>query len=461
METTTDNLSWDQLLQIINEGHVVPIIGRDMLTVRYQDQEIRLYPLLAKRLAEYLGVSGEGLPEGDEINAIVCRYIQMGKRIEDVYPALKIIMPPDNELSIPAPLTKLAEIRPLRLFVSTTFDSLMERAINEVRFGGQSKTQVYSYAPNTVEDLSGPIGKLDRPVTFHLFGKLSAIPAYAVTQEDTLEFLHSLQSETRKPNVLFDELNRTSLLILGCSYKDWLARFFLRMTKRKRLIEARGNTDYVADEKISNDDNLVLFLRHFSARTKIYEEGGALDFIDELYQRWIERFPQEEHDSEAKITTSLDKEIMQPGAVFLSYASEDMAAAIKIKDNLESEGIDIFFDKDDIRAGDDWEVKIRQNISKCSLFIPIISKNTLTEERRFFRIEWNQAIEEALKVAPSQHFIVPVVTDNTQPTEEALPAKFRSVQWEHLPDGQTNFEFINRIKLLYRRHQKIVVGFDL
>lgn len=63
---------------------------------------------------------------------------------------------------------------------------------------------------------------------FHLFGKVSAAPlGFALTQEDTLEFFYSLHSETRRLNLLFDKLNRESLLVMGSSFGDWARAIFL------------------------------------------------------------------------------------------------------------------------------------------------------------------------------------------------------------------------------------------
>ena len=95
-------------------------------------------------------------------------------------------------------------------------------------------------------------------MVFHLFGKLSAVPDYAVTEEDTLEFIHSLQNETKRPQRLFDELNQAHLFIVGCSVTEWLARFFLRISRRDRLLLARGKTDIVADARVRDDAGLML-----------------------------------------------------------------------------------------------------------------------------------------------------------------------------------------------------------
>src|SRR6185436_15140234 len=166
-----------------------------------------LYPLLTERLAQYLELNDAALPAPQSLNAVACRYLAQGNDPQDVYSALKAVMPPDDELPIPEPLVKLAEIRSLKTFVSITFDSLLERAINQVRYGGQRKTRVLAYAPNRTEDLDpGGVAAADRAIVFHLFGKLSAVPDYAVTEEDTLEFIHTLQNEAKRPQRLFDEL---------------------------------------------------------------------------------------------------------------------------------------------------------------------------------------------------------------------------------------------------------------
>ena len=58
---------------------------------------------------------------------------------------------------------------------------------------------------------------------FHLMGRLSGTPhTFAVTREDTLEFMESLQS--RPPGFLFDKLRDADLLFLGSPLSGWLSR---------------------------------------------------------------------------------------------------------------------------------------------------------------------------------------------------------------------------------------------
>src|SRR5207244_815511 len=82
---------------------------------------------------------------------------------------------------------RLAAITDCDLCVSTTCESLLESAINLERFAGASSTDVLSYSPNRVVDLPTERERLQRPLVYHLFGKLSASPTYVISDEDLLE----------------------------------------------------------------------------------------------------------------------------------------------------------------------------------------------------------------------------------------------------------------------------------
>jgi hypothetical protein len=443
---------WEQVLQVVDEGRVIPVLGPDLLVLG-QGPHSSLYPLLAERLAEYLELPNSGSAAEESLNAVACRYLALGNDPQDIYSALKATMPVDDELPIPEPLLKLAEIRSIRTFVTITFDSLLERALNQVRFGGQPKTRVLVYAPNRTEDLAPDFASTDRPVVFHLFGKLSAVPDYAVTEEDTLEFIHCLQNETKRPQRLFDELNHAHLFIVGCSITEWLARFFLRISRRERLLLARGKTDIVADSRAREDAGLVSFLQQFKTGTKIFPGGGAVEFVNELHERWKARHPNPEI-GKTPIAPEAGAPRMEDGAVFLSYASEDAVEAQCVRDALERAGVDVWFDKADLDAGDDYELKIKRHIEKCSLFVPVISRHCLTPSRRFFRIEWNHAQRVALQVPPSMQFILPVTVDDISPEETFLPETWSRLHWHRVHDGQPSAEFVDTVRRLYRDYQK-------
>jgi TolB-like protein/Flp pilus assembly protein TadD len=132
-------------------------------------------------------------------------------------------------------------------------------------------------------------------------------------------------------------------------------------------------------------------------------------------------------------------------AVFLSYASQDAEAARRIFDALRAAGIVVWFDQSELRGGDAWDRQIRKQIHDCTLFMPIISKNTHERAEGYFRLEWNLAVDRCQRMSADKAFLIPVDIDDTPDDDERVPEKFRDVQWTQLPAGKTPPEFITRI----------------
>jgi TolB-like protein/Flp pilus assembly protein TadD len=135
-------------------------------------------------------------------------------------------------------------------------------------------------------------------------------------------------------------------------------------------------------------------------------------------------------------------------AVFLSYASQDAAAAARICEALRSAGIEVWFDQSALRGGDVWDQMIRKQIKTCAAFIPVISSHTHDRVEGYFRLEWKLAVDRSHLIAPDQTFLLPVVIDNTREDDERVPDKFRDVHWTRLPGGETPPAFVERIRRL-------------
>jgi len=452
---------WDDLLEYIDESRVVPVIGADLLRVEHEGRRVCLDLLIAQRLAARLDVSPGGLPEDDALNAVISRYIEAGGSREDIYVRLNKALK-DAPLPVPPALRKIAEISHFNLFVTTTFDAVLEQAIGEVRGIGPAAVASIAYAPNDVQDLPAPMARLDRPTVFHLFGRLSAFPDYALTEEDLLEFFYALQSEERRPKKLFQELRNNHLLLIGNRFPDWLARFFIRLARGGRLSEPRerGSSEIVAYRVAGQDRNLVLFLKNFSKRTKVYTGGGAEEFVDELVERYRSRHPaaapvpSTDLPARAQAGGAAAPGSPQPGSVFLSYAREDQEAVRKIRDALEAANVDVWFDEKRLEAGDEYTVKIRRQIKACSLFVPVISASTQARMEGFFRREWKWAADRAEDIAAGVPFILPACIDDTPDAGAEVPEVFLDMHWSRLPGGQVTPEFSGRIVKLIREYRK-------
>jgi TolB-like protein/cytochrome c-type biogenesis protein CcmH/NrfG len=135
-------------------------------------------------------------------------------------------------------------------------------------------------------------------------------------------------------------------------------------------------------------------------------------------------------------------------AVFLSYASQDAEAARRICEVLRTSGLEVWFDRRELRGGDVWDHKIRQQIHDCTLFIPIISAHTDERSEGYFRLEWKLAVDRSHLMADDTAFLVPVVIDDTPDDAARVPDKFRAVQWTRLPAGEAPPAFCQRVAAL-------------
>jgi TolB-like protein/Flp pilus assembly protein TadD len=136
------------------------------------------------------------------------------------------------------------------------------------------------------------------------------------------------------------------------------------------------------------------------------------------------------------------------GAVFLSYACQDVEPAQRICEALRSAGVEVWLDQSELRGGDAWDQSIRDQIKACALFIPVISANAHARVEGYFRLEWKLAIDRSHRMAPKQPFLLPVVIDDTRQADDAIPDRFRELQWTRLPGGQTPQAFVERVQRL-------------
>ena len=135
-------------------------------------------------------------------------------------------------------------------------------------------------------------------------------------------------------------------------------------------------------------------------------------------------------------------------AVFLSYASEDAQDAQRICASLRAAGVEVWFDRNELRGGDAWDQSIRRQIRECALFIPVISSHTQARPEGYFRLEWRLADQRTHLMGRNRAFIVPVCVDGTAEVGADVPDSFMAAQWTRLPSGDTPSAFCSRVAAL-------------
>jgi len=469
---------WDELVAQIDAGDIIPVVGPELLRVQLDGRELPLYAALAERLlAKYgLTASPDGAAEpsanraavalrpGHELNDAVCGVVQYaGRHVQDLYrpinDLLKGLVETPAASSLEA-LRDLASVSGFTVFVTTTPDDMLARAIDAERHGGIAKTDHVVFAPKlasgTASDVPETVSSGYSAVCY-LFGKASPSPfVFAIHDEDTLEFIHTLQingAETMKR--LFSQLREKNLLLIGSSFPDWLSRFFIRIANTQRLADNRPKREFLIGPSSDEGGSLTFFLERFSPNTWLLP-GDARQFAAELARRWREKHPQSAPAGDAAAPAAAPRR--RPGETFfISYSRDDLPIARRLFGALCDVGADVaWFDKSDLRPGDDWEQKIKAAIAGCYLFLPLISANTERREEGFFREEWMQASERSRRIQ-GRPFIVPIVVDPDYDGNAGrfalVPESFRAAHFGHAPDGSPSDALRDELNALIRKRR--------
>lgn len=476
VDTQNEDEFWELLIAHIEEDNVVPVIGPDLLTVNRNGKPVSFYRIVAEELLAKFDVPlskqqtlASNMPPSDstpvvlrhgfELMDAVCTISKLkNKHLDEFYTSINSIV--KKQLAsfaenLPESLIKLAEIKPLSLFVTTTCDSLLATALNYV-YPRDSNVYEVEYAPNLssdkLRDLPEDFQSQADKAVFYLFGKVSAAQSHAIHEEDMLEWTYNLQSDLEAgPDRLLNIIRDKHLLFIGCPFNDWLGRYLIRTSNNKRLLDNRGKFEFLVMDPKSADPNLRLFLERYSRNSKLYFKT-ANNFVEELSARWNEQHPRQtprsSDDNQIGGDTSSKHapSNLEPfkGAIFISYANEDSLAAQALYEELKNLAGDndvAWLDKrGGLTIGDDWERDIKRTITKdCKLFMPLISSTTQRRLEGVFRKEWRWAVERDEGIF-GKKFILPLIVDEQvaaiSPNDLRVEPRFKELDIGKAIDGR-------------------------
>jgi len=433
------NEDWTDLLKLIKAGNVVPVLGEELLITEYNGITTTLY----NHIAQYICVKEDILYEKCSSLNDVIHHLKIDKykderkdHIKNGY--LKHISDflSSTDLTCEA-LEILAQITDFRMFITTTFDDLAMKTFEKFR-GNNIETKCWVEQRSNVssrqyqEDIKN-LEEMPSNLIFHLFGKyikentIEQGHIYAITDDDILMYLSQMADGTFQNMNISRLLKKDDvhLLFLGWSHSDWLYRFLMYTLKKEKIYfeKTEHHKIYLTDEKIKNNESLKKFILRLN--TLLYDKGDLLTFIKELYNRWNSSKPQ------------LKKYYPKKPDIFLSYANENTDKVWEIYNWLEQEFINckIWFDKDgkSLSHGDMWREEINYAISRCKIFIPILSEDTIkAEPHREFLKEWEiarQRMEDAALI--HKDFIVPIRIDEVDKNNRLFTKQFNGI---HIDD---------------------------
>ena len=199
----------------------------------------------------------------------------------DLFKALKEKLP--EESCEPSPILDfVARLPGLRLIITTNYDHLMERALDN--HGREYKVVVQPKKGFDLEDhtrLSDELLDWHGLVLYKLHGTFSEPDGIIVTEEDYIEFLTVAGSKERGvPKLIQSTLKDSMLLFLGYGLQDWDFR-----TIYKALIEKLGRHESRRSYAIQSSPSPFWFRFWLTKRVEIFD-FDLYAFVAQLEQEY-------------------------------------------------------------------------------------------------------------------------------------------------------------------------------
>ena len=413
---------WDELLEFISDKNLTPVLGKEMYNYREYDVLKPLDNYLAQKILEKNNIADfktDSLTKAFDYLKIKQK-IDATDIIESLRPVVKGI---DFEFPL---LNEFLTISDLNYFINTTvYNNLLENKISKIR--NQEAISCNFSIQNQIVDFP-VLDKMDSPHIFNVFGSLlKTSDVVALSEEDLLEYTSTFNTKMADATNIMSALKNNHLLFLGCTFPDWMDRFAMRLLTNQPLHQWGSRKIIVVNDPNDRRSEDYAFLKNY--RGVVTYEGTVQEFVTELSSQWVKRNP----------------EAVKKKSVFLSYTREDEQAVINLKNGIEESGkIICWYDKHDLKPGDNWEKSIAVELREADLFIPLISKNSLEHEDGYVQTEWVLGKNQSFF---KENYLMPVVIDSGPLFSEQIAKHFDpKINVTKLLEGKPDSDFIGYIK---------------
>ena len=431
IDWTGENARWEELVNKILAGDVIPVIGPDFQLEGEKNVDKHLISWFSNHFnLDYIPDTYSQLIYDPKIR----------KYKDNIYNIIDQVLK-QMKLTPSQLIVDLLKTKQFPFVITTSFTPVVENLMCSI-YGKVKVLQFRNDASRDMKTGIGDIGSerdLQEPTVFYMFGKHSyETKRYAVTEADFMEFCKSWLAEQNVPKVLATAIKRRSLLCLGSSYSDWLLRF-IWYSMRTKVEDLRSSV--VVSHHV--EPTLEEFLKRIEASIQRDPQKA----INEIVSRIDARKAQME--SGQTDVTRFEHDI------FISYSRTDESIVNRLRGALEKQGLDIWFDQTNIQGGDGWQERITHGIRTSRLFVPILSRNIEREiyEEHEYRTEWRIATAIFNKRG-GQTFIYPLIEKgfNFYKSETKVPSEF---QEKHAIAYDIDSDFIDIAKAMATKVEEL------
>jgi hypothetical protein len=398
------------LVERIKRGNCVLVLG-PRVAIRANDPDRQpLDELLACDLLASIGAQGS-VPLLPPVNLRRAADLYYSQRKDRVDLELAVQDFSEHEAGSTTDFHRDLAQLPFRLCVSASPDSLMLTAFEEANKSPQKGYYSFKQATNKQAinaRLSDPTP--GKPLVYYLFGHHEDPRSLVLTEGDLIEFLVSVVRGTppipdQVRSILAD--GEASFLFLGFGFHNWYLRVLLHVMN----VYGRPNKAFAFED--------AQFFNHPEHEQAVGFFSGErlIDFRPLRWEAFARHLREAYEASTPRKTleaTSI-RESPPPNAprAFLSYASEDRTAVEELAETLEVRGIRVWQDKQDLRAGDDWNRVLLEVIAKRVDYVIVVQTPAMTTAMRgVFHREIDAALQRQAEMGEFEgqklRFLVPV-----------------------------------------------------
>jgi TIR domain/SIR2-like domain len=290
---------------------------------------------------------------------------------------------------------------PFRLCINASPDDQMFNAFRKA--GKQPQQGHYSFREPAVPRL--PASTDQAPLVYHLFGHYRDPKSLVITEGHLIEFLVNVIKGTP---ALPDEVRSviaaasSSFLFLGFGFHHWYLRVLLQAMnaygRRSKAFE---------DQQFFEHPDREQAVRFFTDRLIEFRQLRWEEFAKQLRGTY-EAAAKSIAATEARTLSAPSAPPAGAPKAFVSYASEDVETVEELVAFLEARGIDVWQDKQDLRAGDNWENQLDSVIRKQVHYVVVVQTPAMVRQvEGVFHREITAALRRQEGI-PQFRFVVPV-----------------------------------------------------
>jgi len=223
----------------------------------------------------------------------------------------------------------------------------------------------------------------------------------------------------------------------------------VQAVKGKNLAEIDRGQLYLSETlEIAEREQVVVFFSRLTNQLRLIPMTTR-EFIQELSRRWRQNHPKSA-DDQVIMKQAHRLAHRAPGCIFVSYASPDLAIAEYVVKQLQDKGLLVWFDKQQLLPGQDWEAQFTEAVEEtCGIFLSLISDNSAARLTAYNILERNLASRRRDRFADNEVFYIPLRIDEGEPLiPPNEPRGTKKIQGIRKPAGHLDDDLIEYLRQL-------------